>query len=117
MALNQKYTHNDHIALVAPEAIVSGQAVKIGAYVGVAQISADAGERVTVWLNGSYMLPVTGEVKQGDQINISDAGALSVSEEGSPFGIANADKPSSADEVEVAPFGMVPTFPAAPAGE
>jgi len=110
MALNQKYSHNDHIALTAPEAITSGQPVKIGAYVGVAQTSAEAGQRVTIWLNGSYMVPVTGAVAEGDQININDTGELVLaSAGGTPFGIANLAKADAAKgDVEVAPFGMVP---------
>ena len=110
MALNQKYTHNDHIALVAPAAIVSGQAVKIGQYVGVAQTSAAVGERVTVWLNGSYLLPVTGVATEGQIVYIADAdGSLSVTASGGfPFGVSNAAKAAAEEaELEVAPFGMI----------
>lgn len=113
MALNQKYNHNVHIALPAPEDIDSGQAVAIGAYRGVAQISASAGERVTIWLDGSYMLPVTGAAAVGDQLNLAEDGTLAVDGEGVPFGIANAEKTATeAAPLEVAPFGMVPAVPA-----
>lgn len=115
MALNQKYNHNLHVALPAPANIVSGQPVKIGGYTGVAQISAPAGERVTIWLDGSYMVPVTGVVAVGDQINIDDTGKLVLaSAGGTPWGVANGAKADAAEaEVEVAPFGMVPVAPAA----
>ncbi|CAH1192695.1 Head fiber protein [Glutamicibacter phage Montesquieu] len=114
MALNQKYNHNIHIALVAPAAVVSGQPVKIGGYTGVAQISAERGERVTIWLDGSYMVPVTGVVAQGDQINIDESGNLVLaSDGGTPWGVANGEKADGDEaEVEVAPFGMVPVAPA-----
>lgn len=109
MALNQKYSHNEHIALTAPAAIVSGQPVKIGQYVGVAQTSAAVGERVTIWLDGSYMVPVTGAATEGQIIYISDAGELSVTAAGGfPFGVSNAAKVDADEaELEVAPFGMI----------
>lgn len=109
MALNQKYSHNDHIALTATAAIVSGQPVKIGQYVGVAQTSAAVGERVTVWLNGSYMVPVTGAVAEGDIVYIGADGTLSITAAGGfPFGVANLAKAAAeVAPVEVAPFGMI----------
>ena len=38
MAMNQRYTHFDHIALTVPEGVKSGQPVRVGAIAGVAQI-------------------------------------------------------------------------------
>lgn len=109
MAMNQKYSHGNHIALTAPAAIVSGQAVKIGQFVGVAQTSAASGERVTVWLNGSYVLPVTGVVAEGDIVYISATGDLSTTATGGfPFGVAVLAKPAAEEgDVEVAPFGKI----------
>lgn len=108
MAKNQRYTHNDHIALTAVAAVESGQAVKLGQYVGVAQTSAAVGERFTIWLNGSYDLQVGTATAEGDIVYISDAdGSLSTTATGGfPFGVANAAQ-TAAGVVEVAPFGMI----------
>ena len=70
MAKNQRYTHNRHIALPADKAVESGAPVKIGQYVGVAQTKAAVGEKVTVWLDGSYDVPVTGAVTEGGIVYI-----------------------------------------------
>ena len=32
MAMNQRYTHFDHIALTVPDGVKSGQPVRVGAY-------------------------------------------------------------------------------------
>ena len=34
MAMNQRYTHFDHIALTVPEVVKSGQPVRVGAIAG-----------------------------------------------------------------------------------
>ena len=108
MAKNQRSTHNKHIALTALAAVESGASVKIGQYVGVAQTKAAIGEKVTVWLDGSYDLPVTGVTTEGSQVYITPAGALVVTTTGNyPFGVANAAKTSGLAPVEVAPFGKI----------
>lgn len=113
MALNQRYTHADHIALVAPKAIASGEPVKIGNFVGVAQTSAAKDEKVTVWLDGSYMLPVEQAVTVGQQVNITSAGKLTTGA-GDPFGLALVAT-AAAGDAEIAPFGKL--IAAAPAGQ
>lgn len=115
MALNQKYTHNDHIALTADKDYQSGDPVAIGAYRGVAQTSAETGERVTVWLNGSYMLTVTGAAKEGDPIYLTSAGKLTTTAGDTFFGVSNGTKGSGDGDLEVAPAGIVAPAPA-PAG-
>lgn len=108
MAKNQRYTHGKHIALTAIADVVSGAPVKIGQYVGVAQTSAKNGEKVTIWLDGSYDVPVTGVTTEGAIVYITPADALVVTATGNyPFGIANAAKTAALAPVEVAPFGKI----------
>ncbi|GAA5229259.1 DUF2190 family protein [Arthrobacter cryoconiti] len=109
MATNQRYSHNKHIALTATKAVESGAPVKIGQYVGVAQTKAAIGEKVTIWLNGSYDVPVTGVTTEGAIVYIKASdNSLSVTAAGSfPFGVANAAKTATLGPVEVAPFGKI----------
>ncbi|UAV84835.1 putative scaffolding protein [Glutamicibacter phage BIM BV-113] len=110
MALNQRYPECKHIALTATSAIASGAPVKIGQFVGVAQTSAASGEKVTVWLDGSYDLTVTGVTTEGAIVYIGSDGALSTTATGGfPFGVALGSKTAAAAEVEVAPFGKITT--------
>lgn len=108
MAKNQKYTHGLHIALAAPAAIVSGQPVKVGQFVGVAQTSAAEGEKVTIWLDGSYLVQVGSATTEGQIVYIAEAdGKLSTTAAGGfPFGIA-VKAQTQAGVVEVAPFGKI----------
>lgn len=113
MAQNQRYTHNRHIALVAPYDIVSEQPVRIGQYVGVAQTSAKAGEKVTVWLDGSYDVTVAGAIaNQGAIVYIkADNSGLTTTRAGNyEFGVANGTKAAGSGVVEVAPFGKITTI-------
>ena len=113
MALNQRYTHNKHIALTAPADITSGDPVSIGCYRGVAQTTAKQGDRVTVWLTGSYVLPVTGAAKEGDAVYLK-SGKLSTTAGGDFFGVSNGVKQTGEGDLEVAPAGIVtPGTPAA----
>ncbi|QFG09550.1 head decoration [Arthrobacter phage TripleJ] len=109
MAKNQRYTHNRHISLTAPAGgAVSGNPYKIGQYVGVAQTSAAAGEKFTLWLDGSYDLTVTGTLTEGQAVYITGANALTATATGNyPFGVANAAKGTGSGVVEVAPFGKI----------
>jgi predicted RecA/RadA family phage recombinase len=111
MAKNQRYTHNRHIALTADKAVESGAPVKIGQYVGVAQTKAAVGEKVTVWLDGSYDVPVTGTVAEGGIVYIKPAdNTLTATSTGNfPFGVANAAKGTGTANLEVAPFGKITT--------
>lgn len=115
MALNQRYAENKHIAITAPADITSGDPVSVGCYRGVAQTTAKQGERVTVWLTGSYVLPVTGAAKEGDPVYIK-SGKLSTTAGGDFFGVSNGVKQSDEGDLEVAPAGIVaPTAPSADA--
>lgn len=108
MAKNQLYTENRHIALEADKDYTSGDPVIIGAYAGVAQTTAAKGERVTVWLNGSYQLDVAGALKPGDVVYLKTDGTLTATATGAkPFGVANATKATGTGPAEVAPFGMI----------
>lgn len=109
MAKNQRYTHGNHIALTAAKAVESGGPVKIGQFVGVAQTKAAVGEKVTVWLNGSWDVPVTGVTTEGAIVYIKASdNSLSVTASGSfPFGVALGAKTAALGPVEVAPFGKI----------
>lgn len=113
MALNQRYTHNQHIAIVAQNDIESGDPVSLGCYRGVAQTTAKKGQKVTIWLTGSYVLPVTGAAKEGDPVYIK-SGKLSTTAGSDFFGVSNGVKQAGDGDLEVAPAGIVaPTAPAA----
>lgn len=111
MAKNQRYTHNDHIALTAPSDLVSGQPVKIGQYVGAVLVSAKAGEKVTVWLDGSWDFTVTGALTEGQIVYIkaSDNTLTATATGNFPFGVANTAKAAGSGTAEVAPFGKITT--------
>lgn len=106
MAKNQLYPENKHIAIVADQDYTSGQPVVIGAYAGVVLVDAVAGDKVTVWLNGSYKIEVDGELTVGQVVYLAD-GALTATDGESPWGVANVAKAAGNDPVEVAPFGMI----------
>lgn len=116
MAKNQRYTEAKHIAIPAPRDVQSGDPVQTGNIAGVALIDAEKGEKVTVWLDGSWMLPVGQAVKVGQQVNISTAGKLTTGS-GAPFGVALEETAESGD-AEIAPFGLVAASQApAPSGD
>lgn len=108
MAMNQLYTENKHIALTADKDYKSGQPAAIGAYRGVVLADAKEGERVTIWLDGSYRIEVTGALTVGQVVYLGSNGALTATAGATAWGVANDTKTSGAAEVEVAPFGMVP---------
>lgn len=107
MAKNQRYTNALHISLTAPYDVVSGAPVRVGSICGVAKIDAKAGEKVTVWLDGSHDFTVTGALaSQGLPVYITAAGALNTTAAGNYlFGIALGTKAAAAGPVEVAPIG------------
>lgn len=115
MALNQRYTHFKHIAVTATGDTESGDPVVVGQIAGVAQTSAKEGELVTIWLDGSYDIEVTGAVTQGQAVYLTGANKLTATQGDKFFGVAAAAKGSGSDIVEVAPAGIV--TPAAPAAE
>lgn len=107
MAQNQRYTNALHISITAPYDVASGAPVQVGGIKGVAQIAASADEPVTVWLDGSHDLEVTGAVaKVGDTVYITSAGKLNTTAASNiPFGVALGTKGAPAGPVEVAPLG------------
>lgn len=119
MALNQRYTRFEHIALTADRNILSGAPVRIGQVAGVAQTTANSGEKVTVWLNGSYDLEVTGELTEGQAVYIDANGGLTADgTDADFFGVAVTTKGTGDGVAEVAPAGIItPTAAPEPAGE
>lgn len=111
MAKNQRYTHNKHISVTAPRDVKSGDPVIVGQYAGVAKHDAKSGERVTIWLDGSYNIPVEGAVTAYGLVYATAAGKLVASATGNrAFGIANESKAAAAEApVEVAPLGRLQT--------
>lgn len=107
MAKNGRYPNALHIELTAPYDVASGAPVRVGSICGVAQIDAKAGERVTVWLDGSWEVDVTGAVaSEGLPIYITPAGALNVTATGNfLWGISLGTKAAAAGPLEVAPIG------------
>lgn len=112
MAKNQRYTHNKHIALTADNDYTSGQPVKIGAYAGVAKIDAKKGERVTIWLDGSYAIEVAGALTEGQVVYLAANGTLTATAGANPWGISNVTKTAGTAVAEVAPLGRVAPAPA-----
>lgn len=113
MAKNQLYPENKHIAIVADQDYVSGQPVAIGAYRGVVLVDAVAGDKVTVWLNGSYKIDVAGVLTVGQVVYLTAGGTLSATVGANAWGVANVAKATGTAPVEVAPFGMIQPAPPA----
>jgi predicted RecA/RadA family phage recombinase len=67
----------DHLTLVAPASVKSGDLVKVGSLIGVAQYDALAGEEVEIVRKGCFTLPkVSAQAwDQGDKIYWIDATA------------------------------------------
>lgn len=116
MSLNQRYPKFRHITITAAKDIVSGDPVRIGAIAGVAKISAKVGEKVTVWLDGSYMIDVAGAVTEGQTVYIKADGTLTATATGNnPWGVAVLAKGAGTAPAEVAPFGHNPAVATAAA--
>lgn len=107
MATNQRYTNALHISVTAPYDVASGAPVRVGNICGVAQIAAKSGEKVTIWLDASWDLTVTGALAtEGLPVYITAAGELNTTAAGNYlFGIALGTKTAAAGPVEVAPIG------------
>ena len=89
MAMNQRYTHFDHIALTVPDGVKSGQPVRVGAIAGVAQIDRQPDGKATVWLDGSHMVDVAGALTEGQVVYIKADRTLTATATGNyPFGVA-----------------------------
>jgi predicted RecA/RadA family phage recombinase len=104
---NQRYTHNKHISIPVPEGTKSGEPVKVGQICGVAAIDRDADGKATIWLDGSYDVPVTGAVASvGLPVYITGARALTTTAAGNfLFGTALSTKGAGTGPLEVAPIG------------
>lgn len=108
MAKNGKYSNALHISLPAPYDVLSGAPVRVGSVCGVAQIDAKAGEPVTIHLDRSWDVQVTGAIATpGLPVYITAAGALNITAAGNYlFGIALSTKAAAGiGTVEVAPIG------------
>lgn len=112
MATNQRYTHFEHITVVAPRNIESGEPVRVGQIAGVAQTTAVEGERVTIWLNGSYDLTVTGALAEGQAVYVAADNTLTATAGDNFFGVAAAPKGTGTGVAEVAPAGIITPTPA-----
>lgn len=114
MAKNQRYTHNIHISVTAPRDVTSGDPVIVGQYAGVAKFTAKQGERVTIWLDGSYTLQVAGAITEGALVYLKTDNTLTTTATGAKaFGIANeARSATTTGPIEVAPLGRLQTVAA-----
>lgn len=105
---NQRYTENKHIALPADKDYKSGDPAAIGVYRGVVVADAAEGEKVTIWLDGSYDIPVTGALTVGQAVYLANNGTLTATAGATPWGAANVAKATGTGPAEVAPLGMIP---------
>jgi len=118
MALNQRYSHFKHISLITDRDIEPGEAIRIGQVAGVAKTGGAEGERVTIWLDGSYDIEVDGALAEGQAVYIdTDTGELSA--EGDTFwGVAATEKSNGTGTAEIAPAGIIsPTEQPADTGD
>ena len=100
---NQKYTHADHIAVTTPTGGVnSGQPLRVGALAGVAVTTQAEGERVALWLDGSYEFTVDFAVNAGDPVYITSGNVLTGTATGNTvFGHSLTTKAAAAGPVRV----------------
>jgi predicted RecA/RadA family phage recombinase len=108
MAKNQRYTNALHITLPVPEGTTSGKPVSVGLIRGVAITDRHDDGTATVWLDGSWDIPVAGAVSTaGQAIYINSSGALTATEGGDFWGVALATKAAGTAPLEVVPAGYV----------
>src|SRR5690625_7209779 len=103
MAKNMKYENALHISVEAPYNVESGGAVAVGLIRGVAIFAAQAGERVTVWLVGSWEFELEAAVNEGDAIFI--VGGCNLATSGGDFFGVDLVATSGAGTALVATFG------------
>lgn len=107
MAKNQRYTNAQHITVPVSAGVKSGQPVKVGQICGVAVIDREADGTATLWLDGSYDLPVAGAVATfGAPVYIKADNTLTATATGNfLFGTALGTKGTGTGPLEVAPIG------------
>lgn len=107
MAKNQRYTNALHISVPVASGVVSGQPVKVGQICGVAIIDRESDGTATVWLDGSWELPVAGAVASvGLPVYITSGGTLTATASGNfIWGTALGTKGTGTGPLEVAPIG------------
>ena len=117
MAMNQRYTHFDHIALTVPEGVKSGQPVRVGAITGFAVIDRQPDGKATIRTNGSKPgVDVAGALTEGQVVYIKSDRTLTATATGNyPFGVAVTAKGTGTGPAEVAPFGHNPAVAVAAA--
>lgn len=109
MAKNMRLPEALHIELPVPANTVSGDAVAVGAFRGIAQTDRDANGNATVWLNGSATLTVVDAVANvGDKLYLVGTGAslrgnslTSVATSNTLFGFALGTKAAASGPLEV----------------
>lgn len=117
MAKNQRHPNGIHISVPVPDGVKSGEPVQIGLIRGVAIIDkvTKTGE-ATVWLDGSWDIPVAGAVASvGDPVYIKADRSLTATATGNAFwGVSLATKGTGTAPLEVRPIGYA--TPTATAG-
>lgn len=109
MASNEVYRDAVHIPLPVPSGTKSGDPVKVGSLIGVAQTDRDADGNATVWRNGAHTFTVDGAVTAvGAPLYVVGDGTsritqLTATATGNTlFGYALATKPATAGPLAVA---------------
>lgn len=107
MAKNQRYPNALHISVPVPEGTKSGAPVKVGQICGVTVIDRQPDGQATVWLDGSYDVPVAGAVNTfGAPVFIKADNTLTATAAGNfLFGTALGTKGTGTGPLEVAPIG------------
>lgn len=107
MARNEIFRDADHLSLPVPAGTASGDPVKVGSLVGVAETAVgdggNADGHATVWTKGAHLLTVDEAVANiGDPVYITDAGALVSAGTGNTlFGYALETKAAAAAAIRV----------------
>lgn len=109
MALNQLRAHTTTRTLTAPSGgVTGGSPLRVGAYVGVPIVDAPEGAQFALQLDGSYKLPVTGALTEGQLVYLKTDGTLTATATGNhPWGTADKPKGTGSDPVEVTPLGTL----------
>lgn len=104
MATNEIFREADHLTLPVPSGTKSGEPVLVGSLPGVAQTDRAADGTATVWLDGAFLLTVTGAVVNvGDPVYIvtADRSLTTTATGNTVFGYALATKTATAAPIAV----------------